>query len=138
MENYGPRMKRTAMESHLDREAATLNARAVEFIAKPGKEQFLCRCMSRDLAVLLSGQHGFAGIFVLSSHKEPRLLQVLTFWTTARQATENHWENLPAVRKLVLPLIDALVKAHTYEASLPDSSEALAPKMAEALDVQMC
>jgi hypothetical protein len=136
--NYAPRIKRKVLGSQLDCEFATLNARAVEFIAKPGKELYLRTCMSRELAVILRQQNGFAGIFVLASHKEPRLLQVLTFWTTARQSTENHWEDLAAVRKLVAPLIDVCAKVHTYEAALPETAATINPEIAEVLSVRMC
>ena len=62
-----------------------LNARAVEFVAKPGRERHLRNCMRREVAELLKRQTGFAGIFVLTSHKEPRLIRVLSLWETAPQ-----------------------------------------------------
>jgi heme-degrading monooxygenase HmoA len=118
-------------------EAANLNARAVEFIAKAGREQHLRNCLRREVAEFLKRQTGFAGIFVLTSHKEPRLIRVLSLWDTEPQATENHWEDSPAVRKLVAALIDVRVKVHTYEAELPESAEA-APRTGEMSGVRMC
>jgi hypothetical protein len=74
---------------------------------------------------------------VLTSHKEPRLIRVLSLWDTAPQATENHWEDSPAVRKLVAALVDVRVKVHTYEAELPESAETT-PDPRELSDARMC
>jgi heme-degrading monooxygenase HmoA len=135
--NLDPRIACLFSGSGQDTEAANLNARAVEFVAKPGREQHLRNCMRREVAENLKRQPGFAGIFVLSSHKEPRLIRVLSLWDTAPQATENHWEDLPAVRKLLAALVDVRVKVHTYEAELPESAET-APRAAELSDARMC
>jgi heme-degrading monooxygenase HmoA len=121
--NLDSRLTRALLESNQDTEAVNLNARAVEFIAKPGREQQLRNCMRREVAEILKQQTGFAGIFVLTSHKEPRLIRVLSLWATTAQATENHWEDSPEIRKLVTALIDVRVKVHTYEAVLPESAE---------------
>jgi heme-degrading monooxygenase HmoA len=135
--NADPRLSRLVPGSNQDTEAVNLNARAVEFVAKPGREQHLRNCMRREVAALLGRQAGFAGIFVLTSHKEPRLIRVLSLWDTAPQATENHWEDSPAVRKLVAALIDVRVKVHTYEAELPESAETT-PRATDLSDVRMC
>ena len=132
-----PRLTSLFLGSNQDTEAVNLNARAVEFVAKPGREQQLRNCMRREVAALLGRQTGFAGIFVLTSHKEPRLIRVLSLWDTASQATENHWEDSPAMRKLVAPLIDVRVKVHTYEAELPESAETTS-RARELSDVRIC
>ena len=93
--------------------------------------------MRREVSEILERQTGFAGIFVLTSHKEPRLIRVLSLWDTAPQATENHWEDSAAVRKLVAALIDVRVKVHTYEAELPESAETT-PRTRELSDARMC
>jgi heme-degrading monooxygenase HmoA len=131
------RLVRALLESNQNTEAVNLNARAVEFIAKPGREQHLRNCMRREVAEILKQHPGFAGIFVLTSHKEPRLIRVLSLWNTTAQATENHWEDSPAIRKLVTALIDVRVKVHTYEAELPESAAA-APRTREMSDARMC
>jgi heme-degrading monooxygenase HmoA len=137
--NLDPRVARLFLRSNQTTEAANLNARAVEFIAKPGKEQHLRNCMRRDVAEILKRKTGFAGIFVLTSHKEPRLIRVLSLWDTEPQATENHWEESPAVRKLVAALIDARVKVHTYEAELPESAEtSSSSRTGEMSGARMC
>jgi heme-degrading monooxygenase HmoA len=135
--NPDPHLARLFLVSNEDSEAANLNARAVEFVAKPGSEQQLRNCMRREVAELLKRQTGFAGVFVLTSHKEPRLIRVLSLWDTAPQATENDWEDSPAVRKLVSALIDVRVKVHTYEAELPESAETT-PRTREMSDARMC
>ena len=135
--NLDPRIARLFLGSSQDTEAANLNARAVEFVAKPGREQHLRNCMRREFAEILKRQPGFAGIFVLTSHKEPRLIRVLSLWDTAPQATENHWEDSAAVRKLVAALVDVRVKVHTYEAEMPESA-ATTPGGRELSAARMC
>jgi heme-degrading monooxygenase HmoA len=135
--NLDPRSARLFLGSSQDTEVANLNARAVEFVAKPGREQHLRNCMRREVAEILKWQPGFAGIFVLTSHKEPRLIRVLSLWDTAPQATENHWEDSPPVRKLVAALVDVRVKVHTYEAELPESAQATLGAR-ELSDARMC
>src|SRR3984885_1196738 len=135
--NLDPHSARLFLGSNQDTEVANLNARAVEFVAKPGREQHLRKCMCREVAEILKRQLGFAGIFVLASHKEPRLIRVLSLWDTAPQATENHWEDSPTVRKLVAALIDVRVKVHTYEAQLPESAET-SSRTSEMSGVRMC
>jgi heme-degrading monooxygenase HmoA len=135
--NLDARLARLLLGSNQGTEAANLNARAVEFVAKPGREQQLRNCMRREVAEILKRQSGFAGIFVLTSHKEPRLIRVLSLWDTAPQSTENQWEDSPAVRKLVAALIDVRVKVHTYEAELPESVETTT-RARELSDTRMC
>jgi hypothetical protein len=103
-------------QSHLG--ISTMNVRSVEFIAKPHLVRDLRRCISEQVVTLLKQTAGFEGAVVLASHKEPRLVLVLTLWSTEKEATRNRWEETPAVRALVAPLIDACTKVHTYEAAL--------------------
>lgn len=100
----------------------TLNARGVEFIAKPGRIQDLRICIRDKVTDYLRVAPGFSSAVVLTSHKEPRLVLVLTFWQTEMQARTNCWEHAPVVRKLVQPLIDVCSKVQTYEAAVPTSS----------------
>ena len=136
--NLDARLTRILLGFKQNTEADTLNARAVEFVAKPGREQHLRNCMRREVADILKQQPGFAGIFVMTSHKEPRLIRVLSLWDTETQATENHWEDSPPVRKLVSALVDVRVKVQTYEAEMPESADA-APKTAKEMsDARSC
>ena len=100
----------------------TLNARGVEFIAKPGRIQDLRNCIRDKVMDYLRAATGFSSAVVLTSHKEPRLVLVLTFWQTEMQAKNNCWEHAPTVCKLVQPLIDVCSKVQTYEAAVPKSS----------------
>jgi hypothetical protein len=119
------RMAKMMLDYHAGAEPCVFNARAVEFIAKPGRVQHLRNCIRQEVANLLQQQIGFIALLVLTSHKEPRLIQVLSFWDTAGQSTENRWEELPAVCRIVSPLIDVRGKVHSYEAALPESPEAI-------------
>jgi hypothetical protein len=100
----------------------TLNARGVEFIAKPGRIQDLRNCIREKVMEHLKPATGFSSAVLLTSHKEPRLVLVLTYWATETQARSNCWEHAPAVRMLVQPLIDVCSKVQTYEAAVPNSS----------------
>lgn len=112
----------TAVLSHSNAGLSMLNARAVEFIAKPGRVLELRNCLRRHIVGFLKRRNGFAGAFVLASHKEPRLILVLSFWKTEREAVDNAWEDAPAVRSRVSSLVDVCTKVHTYEAAVVDSS----------------
>lgn len=96
--------------------ASTLNARVVEFIAKPGKAQLLEDCVRGEIMEFLSRQDGFSGAIILNSHQERRLILVVSFWTTQRIAAENCWERSRVVRQAA-SLIDACSRVHTYGAA---------------------
>jgi hypothetical protein len=119
------RMAKMLLDYHAGAEPSVMNARAVEFVAKPGRVHHLRNCIRQEVTDLLQQQIGFIALLVLTSHKEPRLIQVLSFWDTAGQSTENRWEELPAIRRIVSPLIDLCGKVHSYEAALPESPEAI-------------
>jgi hypothetical protein len=113
---------RLNLEPHGNSGFQALNARGVEFIAKPGRIQDLRSCILEKVMDYLRVSHGFSSAVVLTSHKEPRLVLVLTFWKTEMQARNNCWEHAPAVRKMVQPLIDVCSNVQTYEAAIPKSS----------------
>lgn len=106
-----------------NKEFSKMNARTVEFIAKAGREEELRKRFSGGVLDLLKRKDGFAGLFVLSSHKEPRRLLVLTFWKTANEAVQNRWEETTAIRRQVSSLIDVCAKVHTYEATCAGLAE---------------
>jgi heme-degrading monooxygenase HmoA len=99
----------------------TLNARAVEFIAKAGMSAQLRDCVERSVLNFLNRQTGFAGAIVLTPHKEPRRVLVFSFWRTERECYENHWEFADRVQHAVGPLIDAFSRVQTYNATISDS-----------------
>jgi len=101
----------------------TLNARVVEFIAKPGKVQQLEDCVRGQIMEFLGRQRGFSGAIILKSHQERRAVMVVSFWTTERFATENHWERSRVVRQTAGFLIDVCSRVRTYEAALTNSAD---------------
>jgi hypothetical protein len=101
-----------------------LNVRAVEFIAKPGVVGELRNCLRGKVLELLRRRTGFAGAILLASHKEPRLVMVLSFWNTEKEATETRWEDSRNIRQTVAPLIDVCSRVHTYEAAIPAAPKA--------------
>ncbi len=112
----------------------TLNARAVEFIAKPNKIQELRDCLREAVASFLDQQTGFSGALLLTAHKEPRLILVLSLWQTEKQASENRWEDASSVRRSVACFVDVCSRVHTYEAALPK----LAHKVGGNSEIQVC
>lgn len=125
---------RSALESFVHAGTSKLNARAVEFIAKPGKAGELQERIREDVLEALRKRAGFSGTMVLTSQKETRLVLVISFWSTERAAEENHWEDSRVVRHTVYPLIDVCARVHTYSAAIPT-----APKMTVHIaDLQVC
>lgn len=115
-ENWKPRL-----ESQSHSGFRLLNARAVEFIAKSGKIRQLQCCIREGIMRGLEDCAEFSSAMLLSSHKEPRLVVVLTFWNSKEAALNNRWEETAAVRQMVFPMIDKCCNVHSYEASLPES-----------------
>jgi hypothetical protein len=101
----------------------TSHVRSVGFIAKPGQIQELKTCIEGPLIEVLRQTPGFAGAMVLHAQKESRSLLLLTFWEEEGQAANNCWEEFPAVRKLLSPLIDVCTKVQTFQATLPQLTE---------------
>jgi hypothetical protein len=94
-----------------------LNARVVEFIAKPGKGQQLEGCVRGEIMEFLGRQNGFSGAIILNSHQERRLILVVSLWITQRMAAETCWEKSRVVRQIAGSLIDACSRVHTYGAA---------------------
>jgi hypothetical protein len=111
-----------------------LNARAVEFIAKPDRARDLQDCIRGPVMEFLNRQPGFSGAIVLASHKEPRLVLVLSLWETEKQAVNNRWECANIIPELVESLIDVCRRVETYEAILPQSPE----EAMQATDIRLC
>jgi len=110
-------------KTHRPTATRPLNARVVEFIAKPGKVELLEECVRGHVMEFLNRQKGFAGAIILNSHQEQRLILVVSFWTTKRMSEENCWERSRVVRSAAGYLIDVCSKVHTYEAALANSFE---------------
>ena len=107
--------------------AETLNARLVEFIAKPGKVELLEEFLRGQIMEFLNRQRGFAGAIILNSHQEHRLILVVSLWTTKRMSEENCWERSRVVRQAAGSSIDVCSRVHTYEAGFASVAAAEQP-----------
>jgi hypothetical protein len=116
--NSSPWEARTALAPNEALGTQTLHARSVELVAQPGKIRELGRCVRGALMDNLKKQRGFAGVIVLCSLKEPRLILVMSFWKSEKDAG-NRWESSAAVLKMVSPLMDVCTRVHTYQAVMP-------------------
>jgi hypothetical protein len=110
------------LKTSRDAVQGTLNARLVEFIAKPGKVELLEECVRGDIMEFLNRQKGFVGAIILNSHQEQRLVLVVSFWTTKRMSEENCWERSRVVRQATGSLIDVCTRVHAYGAAFAKSS----------------
>ena len=108
------------LKSNRQADPVALNARVVEFIAKPGKIRHLEDCIRGQIMEFLNRQNGFSGAIILNSHKEPRLVLVVSFWTTQQMAADC-WEKSRVVRLSAGSLIDVCSRVNTYEAALVKS-----------------
>jgi hypothetical protein len=99
---------------------STAHARVVEFIAKPGENLELQKCITSSVLPFLEKQSGFKRSFVLTPHREPRLVLVFSFWEEELDARENQWESAPEIHRAVLPLVDSFSRVRTYQAMFPE------------------
>jgi hypothetical protein len=100
-----------------------LTARAVEFIAKPGKTDELRGFLCQAVAPLLRDRIGFIRTMVLTTHGAPRRVMLITFWKTERRVRDL-WDEAPVVREKLLELTDAASKTSTYQVDLTEPTEA--------------
>jgi quinol monooxygenase YgiN len=111
------------MEVHFDAAERKLNARAVEFIAKPGKAEELRGFLRQAVAPLLRDRAGFLRSIVLTTHGAPRRVVMITFWNTERRMLDL-WEENPVVRKGLSPLIDAASRTSSYQVDVTEIIDA--------------
>ena len=93
-------------------------ARAVEFIAKPGRTEELRNHIFETVTPLLRQRSGFIRTIVLNSDEEPRRVVAVTFWSSSEEHTRAPWEESTLVRKLLSPLVDVWPRVRTYKADL--------------------
>jgi|SRR5580693_5484752 hypothetical protein len=117
-----------------DAVATELDARVVEFIAKPEKTDELRSLLCRAVTPLLRDRTGFVRSIILTKHEEPRRIVVLTFWSTEERTVNDPWEESPIVRKILSPLIDAWTRTRTYNVDLTETTEA----RSEAISLPIC
>lgn len=101
-----------------------VNARVVEFIAKPEKTDELRNLLCKAVTPLLRDRTGFIRSIVLTTLEEPRRVVVITFWSTKELTVRDPWEKAPLVRKLLSPLIDTWSRIRTYKVDLTEATEA--------------
>lgn len=101
----------------------TAHARVVEFIAKPGKNFDLRKRITESVLPFLEKQPGFKSSFVLTPHREPRLVLVFSFWEKELDSRENQWECAAEIQRAVLPLVDNFSRVRTYQAMFPEAPE---------------
>ena len=104
-------------------DAANLNARVVEFIAKPEKTHELRGFLCQAVTPLLRDQAGFIRSIVLTRNEEPRRVVMITLWSTEECLVSDSWEETPLVREILSPLIDASSKTRTYKVDLTEATE---------------
>jgi len=114
--------------------AAKLNARAVEFVAKPEKTDELRGLLCQAVTPLLRDRTGFIRSIVLTAHEEPRRVVVITLWSTEEHSVRDPWEETPLVRELLSPLIDAWSRTRTYNVDLTEATEA----HSQAISLPIC
>lgn len=117
-----------------DAAAAKLNARAVEFIAKPEKTDELRGLLCQAVTPLLRDRTGFIRSIVLTAHEEPRRVVVITLWNTEQRTVRDPWEETPLVRELLSPLIDAWSRTRTYNVDLTEVTES----HSQAISLPIC
>jgi quinol monooxygenase YgiN len=114
--------------------AIKLNARVVEFIAKPEKTDELRALLYNAVTPLLRDRTGFIRSIVLTALEEQRRVVVITFWSTEERTARDTWEQTPVVRELLLPLIDAWSRTRSYRVDLTEATEA----SSQAMSLPIC
>jgi hypothetical protein len=99
-----------------------VNARAVEFIAKPGRSEELRDHLCKAVTPLLRERSEFIRTIVLTSDEEPRRVVAITFWSL-EEHTCAPWEESPLVREILSPLVDVWPRVRTYKAELTETTE---------------
>lgn len=97
-----------------------LDVRAVEFIARPGMSSRLRATIDGFLLSFLAQQFGFAGTILLTAHREPRRILVLSFWRPDQNCSANRWELADDVQEVLGPLIDAFSRVQTFQADISE------------------
>jgi hypothetical protein len=103
--------------------ATKLIARAVEFIAKPGKTDELRGFLCQAVAPLFRDRAGFIRTMVMTAHGAPRRVVMITFWSTERRVRDL-WEETPVVGEKLSALIDAASRTSTYQVDLTEATDA--------------
>lgn len=92
--------------------------RCVEFVARPGCTEKLRQLVHDVVMPALALDDRFEGCIVMVSEHEPRLVSVLCFWSTAPTPKGYHWEEIPSIKVLLAPLVDARRGARMLRTSM--------------------
>lgn len=95
-------------------DGASVNARAAEFIAKPGRSEELRDYISQAVTPLLRERSEFIRAIVLTSDEEQRRVVVITFWSLDEH-TCAPWEESPRVREILSTMVDVWPRVRTYK-----------------------
>lgn len=96
-----------------------MSARAVEFIAKPGRTEELRDYICENVAPLLRRHAGFINALVLTSQEEPRRVVALTFWNCAQETDVEAQEGSALTGEIMLSAIDSCSRIRTYKVTPP-------------------
>lgn len=96
-----------------------MNARAIEFIAKPGRTEELRNYICENVAPLLRKHAGFINAMVLTSQEEPRRVVALTFWDGAQETDVEGQEESALDGEIMSPAIDSCSRIRTYKVTPP-------------------
>jgi hypothetical protein len=103
-------------------DGARVNARAAEFIAKPGRADELRDHICKAVTPFLRERSEFIRTIVLTSDEEPRRVVAITFWSL-EEHTCTPWEESPLVREILSPLVDVWPRGRTYQVDLTETTE---------------
>jgi hypothetical protein len=81
-------------------------ARFVDFVTMPGKTRTLTETIQNKLLPILRVQPGFLDEIVLWSDVKPNRVATLSFWKTREQAERYRQETYPAVKEVLLHLLE--------------------------------
>jgi hypothetical protein len=115
--------------------AIKLQARVVEFIAKPERTDELRGLLCKVVTPLFRDRTGFIRSIVLTTYEEQRRVVLITFWSTKERALRDPWEETPMVRELLSPLIDVWSKIRNYKV---DVTEAKETTLSQAISLPIC
>jgi len=117
-----------------DAVATKLHARVVEFIAKPDKTDALRALLCKAVTPRLRDRTGFIRSIILTTLEEQRRVLVITLWSTEQCTEHDPWEEMPLVRELLLPLIDAWSRTRSYKVDLSEATDA----RSKAISLPIC
>ena len=96
------------------RKGLPMLARFVDFVTMPGKTRTLTETIQNKLLPILRVQPGFLDEIVLWSDVKPHRVVTLSFWKTREQAERYRQGTYPAVKEVLLPLLETEPVVRTF------------------------